>query len=1026
MENMRNRGRRQSDRKIEAYYELMKVAAESSRERMFEYYAESDEAYLLRIQNGKEIEEAYYPDFKQNIEGYLAGCPADSIAAFQKIFDKCLTRSSRTGAQLSMPGDDGKPKLTRLFMVSIPDLNGNVSVVVGLLLDIEDEKGQLDSLTGVYNHISFEDKCVEIIKESTSQLLFMMLDVDDFKLVNDTLGHNVGDLVLSQTGKTLKKVVGSKGVVGRLGGDEFAVLIYGIEGAHDIAEFCNNLNRELKNIIFDMEYSASIGISARDGRNMTFKDLYYEADQAMYHSKKNGKNQITFFNEIVTDEDKKSESESVIYSNYGEANLLSEYERYSDDESPEYILVVDVHKNRILFANKAARRASILPPVMFDDFIARDMPAEFLSHLIRNKEQGYRITVFSCKESPDSVLAQMFGEKLLLIKLTHPDKSGYRKIRIIDLSNITQLNESMRLISSFKTCMISCVSAFNNMKEDSDFGSYLHILKEFYNADLATIIYGKHDVWDNVEEVHNPNSEIMSKVLRNSVAQKTIVDFGVLFNRNGRVLIGNIKDIQDRYPKLYRRLVDIRIWSVFAVKLERDGKVYGCIVLFNPRSNSGELNVLDMIGISSVSRLFYDEKKAEFEYRLNYDEVTGLRKRKTFDNLGESYVEYDSVSMGIFATDIISLSRINNKFGYTAGNESLKKVADALKAVFNGYDIYRYEQDEMMVFCRNIEKKDFLGLVRLVREKLDELDVAVSTGFSWTQKPNLSTQLDEVRRMYERDKESKLHTLSDTVSKRVFKDIVNEINAGRFIVYYQPKVDSRTGITVGAEALIRFSDEVRGLIGPIHFIQILEENKCSHLTDLYVLREVCHMQRERLDTGKRVVPVSVNFSKTTLEYAGLLDEIKKIMDQYELPEGLIQIEITESVGDMDHVVVGNIAQALISMGFKLAMDDFGTKYSNLEMLFKFPFSIAKIDRSLVKDIIINEKSRIMLKHLVSMIGELGIDCVAEGAETREQVELLQHFGCSTIQGYFYSKPVPQQIFTDDFVDKIQESIVIHK
>ncbi len=1026
MDNMRNRGRRQSDRKIEAYYELMKVAAESSRERMFEYYVDSDEAYILHVQNGKEIEESFYPDFKKNIEGYFAGCPADSIAAFEKMFDKCVTRASHAGAQITMPGDDGKPQLTRLFLVSIPDLKGNVSIVVGLLLGIEDEKGQLDSLTGTYNHITFEEKCVGIIKESTSQLLFMMLDVNDFKLVNDTLGHNVGDLVLSQTGKVLKKAVGDRGIVGRLGGDEFAALIYGMESGDDIAEFCNDLSCELKNIIFDMEYSASVGISAKGDRDMTFKDLYYEADQAMYYSKKNGKNQITFYDDIVTDEEKKHENESVIYSNYGEANLLSDYERYSDDESPEYILVVDERKNRILFANKAARRESILPPVMFDDFIARDMPKEFLSRLLRSKEQGYRITVFSGKEAPDDVLSRMFGEKLLLIKLTHPDKSGYRKLRILDLSNITQLNESMRLISSFKTCMISCVRAFNNMKEDSDFGSYLHILKEFYNADLATIIHGKNEVWDHVEEVHNPNAEIMAKVLKDSVGKKAIMDFTVLFNKNGHVLIGNIKDIKDDMPDLYRRLVDTRIWSVLAVKLEHDGKAYGSIVLFNPRSNSGEMNVLDMIGLSSVEMLFYKERKRVYEYRLHYDEVTGLRKRKTFDNLGESYVEYDASSMGVFAVDILQLSKINDKFGYHAGNERLKNVADVLKAVFNGYEIYRYEQDEMVVFCRNIEKKDFLGLVRLVRETLDEMDLAVSTGFSWTQKPNLSAQLDEVRVMYETDKENKLRTLDDTVSNQVFKDIINEIEAGRFLVYYQPKVDSRTGITVGAEALIRFKDDIKGLIGPIHFIQILEENRCSHLTDLHVLGEVCNMQRTRLDAGERVVPVSVNFSKTTLEYAGLLDEVKKIMDQYELPEGLIQIEITESVGDMDHIVVANIAQSLISMGFKLAMDDFGTKYSNLEMLFKFPFSIAKIDRSLVKDTITNEKSRIMLKHLVSMIEELGIDCVAEGAETREQVELLQRFGCNTIQGYFYSKPVPQQIFTEDFVDKTQESIVIHK
>lgn len=147
------------------------------------------------------------------------------------------------------------------------------------------------------------------------------------------------------------------------------------------------------------------------------------------------------------------------------------------------------------------------------------------------------------------------------------------------------------------------------------------------------------------------------------------------------------------------------------------------------------------------------------------------------------------------------------------------------------------------------------------------------------------------------------------------------------------------------------------------------------------------------------------------------------MNRYDLPEGLVQIEITESVGDMDIVLINNIAQSLISMGFRLSMDDFGTKYSNLEMLFKFPFSIAKIDRSLVKNLESNEKSRIMLKHLISMIMELGIECVAEGAENEEQVRLLQQFGCNIIQGYFYSKPVTLDVFTSEFVEKTRNQLL---
>lgn len=536
------------------------------------------------------------------------------------------------------------------------------------------------------------------------------------------------------------------------------------------------------------------------------------------------------------------------------------------------------------------------------------------------------------------------------------------------------------------------------------------------------VIYNGESAWDTIEEIHIPSAKIMAKVVNESVSRGAIVDFLALFNDAGRVFISDIQSIEGEYRNLFKRMADVRIWSTSAVLLNKAEQCFGAIAVMNPRANSGSLDLIDMVGISISNSLFYEKARAEYEYRLNFDQVTGLRKRETFNNLGESYVEYDCSSMGVFASDIIRLSDINDKFGYAAGNERLRMVADVIRGVFTGYDIYRYEQDEIVVFCKDIDKKSFMGLVRIVRESLDDLDFSVSTGFSWTDKPDIARQLSEVRLMYDIEKDAKLKSLDSIMRNKVFKDVVSEIEKGSFMVYYQPKVDSRTGITVGAEALIRFFDEAHGVVGPIHFIEILEENRCSHLIDLFVLDEVCKAQKLRCISDRRVVPVSVNFSKNTLEYADLLDQVKEIMNRYDLPEGLVQIEITESVGDMDIVLINNIAQSLISMGFRLSMDDFGTKYSNLEMLFKFPFSIAKIDRSLVKNLESNEKSRIMLKHLISMIMELGIECVAEGAENEEQVRLLQQFGCNIIQGYFYSKPVTLDVFTSEFVEKTRNQL----
>ena len=1021
MADKRNRGRRITDRTMEAYYELMKIVAENNHERMFEYYVEADEAYIFKIANSSPAQETVYPCFKQNIDTYMSECPADSIESFKKQLDKCLLRPMRTAFQLSFISEDGKSKPVEMYMVSIPDLDKKVCMVAGVMFDIRDEKGLLDSLTGTYNHLAFENKCTSLIRQKGTKLLFVMLDVDDFKIVNDTLGHNVGDRVLSQTGQVLKEAVGANGIVGRLGGDEFAAIVFGLEDSDAVDEFCVKLSGKLKNIIFDMEYSASIGMTTGDDRELTFKDLYYEADQAMYYSKRQGKNRISFFDSIRKN-DVSIPHNSGALSHTGVSCKLSDMEIFSYDEMPDYILAVDEESRRIVFVNKAIRNSSVMTASQIDEFISKPFDDGFIDLFLRKKEQGNRVSVFSGKDHPDNIVAKLLGEKKLIVKLTHKDYNGYRLLKMIDLSNESKLNAVMRQISSYRSFMQNFIDAINDTTEGLGYKNHLRLIREFYNADCVAVIYNGESEWDTIEEIHIPSAQIMAKVVNESVSRGAIVDFLALFNDAGRVFISDIKSIESEYRDLFKRMADVRIWSASAVLLNKRKQCFGAIVVMNPRANSGSLDLIDMVGISISNSLFYEKARAEYEYRLNFDQVTGLRKRETFNNLGESYVEYDCSSMGVFASDIIRLSDINDKFGYMAGNARLRMVANVISGVFTGYDIYRYEQDEIVVFCKDIDKKSFMGLVRIVRESLDDLDVSVSTGFSWTDKPDIARQLSEVRLMYDIEKDTKLKRLDSTMRNKVFKDVVSEIDNGSFMVYYQPKVDSRTGITVGAEALIRFFDEAHGIVGPIHFIEILEENRCSHLIDLFVLDEVCKAQKHRCINEKRVVPVSVNFSKNTLEYAGLLEQVKEIMNRYDLPEGLVQIEITESVGDMDVALINNIAQSLISMGFRLSMDDFGTKYSNLEMLFKFPFSIAKIDRSLVKNLESNEKSRIMLKHLISMIKELGIECVAEGAETVEQVRLLQKFGCNIIQGYFYSKPVTLDVFTSEFVEKTRNQL----
>jgi EAL domain-containing protein (putative c-di-GMP-specific phosphodiesterase class I) len=142
----------------------------------------------------------------------------------------------------------------------------------------------------------------------------------------------------------------------------------------------------------------------------------------------------------------------------------------------------------------------------------------------------------------------------------------------------------------------------------------------------------------------------------------------------------------------------------------------------------------------------------------------------------------------------------------------------------------------------------------------------------------------------------------------------------------------------------------------------------------------------------------------------IIDHLKNLSDRYQIPEGLIQIEITETISNMDHLVVNNIAKGLRSMGFAVSMDDFGTKYSNMAVLTQFEFDTVKIDRSLLLEVETNEKNKTILKYTLEMLRELGIESVMEGVETAEQLEILRELGCDTIQGYYFGRPEPMDKF----------------
>ena len=238
-----------------------------------------------------------------------------------------------------------------------------------------------------------------------------------------------------------------------------------------------------------------------------------------------------------------------------------------------------------------------------------------------------------------------------------------------------------------------------------------------------------------------------------------------------------------------------------------------------------------------------------------------------------------------------------------------------------------------------------------------------------------------------------------------------------FKVYYQPKIDIQTGEIVGAEALCRWLHEGK-IIPPLDFIPILEETIDICRLDFYMLDHVCRDIRRWLDEGKKVVRVSVNLSRKHMMDVDLLEHIMQIINNNNVPHKYIEIELTETTTDVEFRDLKRVVNGLQQAGICTSVDDFGMGYSSLNLIKEIPWNVLKVDKSFLPVEEDDEGSTrsIMFKYVVAMAKALGLECIAEGVETADQVEILRHNDCLFAQGFYFDKPLP----IDDFEQRLDK------
>ena len=248
------------------------------------------------------------------------------------------------------------------------------------------------------------------------------------------------------------------------------------------------------------------------------------------------------------------------------------------------------------------------------------------------------------------------------------------------------------------------------------------------------------------------------------------------------------------------------------------------------------------------------------------------------------------------------------------------------------------------------------------------------------------------------------------------KEVLTAYERGEFVVYYQPKFSLTKREFISSEALIRWESPIYGVLGPGRFMDRIEAAGITHELDFYVFKHVCEDLADSIRKGRRVIPVSINFSLYEFYSIDFLSKIMDTINQYGIDPHLIEVEIVETTSQANQFLSISIIKKLRENGIRVLMDDFGIGYSNIGNLRKIPFDAIKIDKSFIDGMASDETAQSIVATIIELCHATGHEAIAEGVDSKVEVELLRKAHCDTIQGFYYSQAIPKETYDKFLLD----------
>ena len=412
---------------------------------------------------------------------------------------------------------------------------------------------------------------------------------------------------------------------------------------------------------------------------------------------------------------------------------------------------------------------------------------------------------------------------------------------------------------------------------------------------------------------------------------------------------------------------------------------------------------------------------ADLNHRAITDTLTGLPNMRHFFTLaeaGRSKIKEAGRHPVILFFNLVGMKYYNRQYSFEEGDKLIYEISKILVSHYGENNVSRFSQDHFAILT------DEEGLEEELQDVFEEckyanngrsLPVRVGICPNRLGETNISTAYDrakyacdQLRGTYVSDyRFFDLSMLTQVENSRYILNHIDQAISEHWIqVYYQPIVRAANGLICDEEALARWIDPVKGMISPGEFIPVLEQSKLIYKLDLYMLDMILDKLKRKKEMGMTLVSQSLNLSRADFGSVDIVDEIRRRVDASGFPRSIISIEVTESCVGSDFSFMKNQIERLQSLGFPVWMDDFGSGYSSLDVLQDIRFDLIKFDMRFMHRFNDGDESKIILTQLMKLASSLGVDTVTEGVESKDQVEFLSEIGCSKLQGYYYSRPIP--------------------